>query len=76
MDMDRDSDSLTDLFHDEETVSYYKFLSGQWLTFNLVDCIAGRLMSLLRFLKMPGGGEPSPMLPTPQSSAEKQLMMR
>ena len=28
-------------------------------------------MSLLRFLKKPGGGESSPWLPTPQSSAEK-----
>ena len=28
-------------------------------------------MSLLRFLKKPGGGESSPLLPTPQSSAEK-----
>ena len=27
-------------------------------------------MSLLRFLKKPGGGESSPLLPTPQSSAE------
>ena len=30
-----------------------------WLTFNLVDCTAGRLMSLLRILKKPGGGESS-----------------
>ena len=36
-----------------------------------MDCTAGRLMSLLRFLKKPGGGESSPLLPTPQSSAEK-----
>ena len=28
-------------------------------------------MSLLRFLKNPGGGESRPWLPTPQSSAEK-----
>ena len=28
-------------------------------------------MSLLRFLKKPGGGESSTLLPTPQSSAEK-----
>ena len=28
-------------------------------------------MSLLRFLKKPGGGESSPLFPTPQSSAEK-----
>ena len=28
-------------------------------------------MSLLRFLKNPGGGKSSPWLPTPQSSAEK-----
>ena len=28
-------------------------------------------MSLLRFLKKPGGGKSSPLLPTPQSSAEK-----
>ena len=28
-------------------------------------------MSLLRFLKKPGGAESSPWLPTPQSSAEK-----
>ena len=28
-------------------------------------------MSLLRFLKKLGGGESSPLLPTPQSSAEK-----
>ena len=28
-------------------------------------------MSLLRFFKKPGGGESSPLLPTPQSSTEK-----
>ena len=42
-----------------------------WLTFNLVDCTAGRLTSLLRFFKKPGSGESSPLLPTPPSSAEK-----
>ena len=36
-----------------------------------MDCTAGRLMSLLRFLKNPGSGESSLSLPTPQSSAEK-----
>ena len=55
----------------EITSCYYNVAT--WLTFNLVDCTAGRQMSLLRFLKKPGGDESSPLLPTPQSSAENRI---
>ena len=53
------------------TSCYYNVV--MWLTFNLVDCTAGR-QSLLRFLEKPGGGESSPLLPTPQSSAENTIL--
>ena len=51
------------------TSCYYNVV--KWLTFNVVDWTAGRLMSLLRFLKKLGGSESSPLFPTPQSNAEK-----
>ena len=49
------------------TSCYYNV--AKWLTFDLVDC-TGRLMSLLRFLLKPGGGESSSLLPTSQGSTE------
>ena len=53
------------------TSCYYNV--AMWLTFNLLDCTAGR-QSLLRFLKKPGGDESNPLLPTPQSSAENYIL--